>query len=69
MPFIHTPDSVAWKAAFEHYNWDRLAEAWDLVEEFGVGGAVAHDAEVLGGPDDSRAEDLLPVAVHGDAGR
>ncbi|MBX7133093.1 MAG: hypothetical protein K1X67_10495 [Fimbriimonadaceae bacterium] len=39
MPFIHTPDSVAWKAAFEHYNWDRLAEAWELVEEFGVGEA------------------------------
>ena len=37
------------------------------VEELGVGGAVADDAEVFGGPDDSRAEDLLPVAVDGHA--
>lgn len=37
MPFIHTPDHVAWKAAFENYYWDRLEEAWELVEESGVG--------------------------------
>ncbi|HRI43307.1 MAG TPA: hypothetical protein PLL78_05275 [Fimbriimonadaceae bacterium] len=37
MPFIHTPEHVAWKAAFENYYWDRLEESWELVEESGVG--------------------------------
>lgn len=39
MPFIHTPDHAAWKAAFEHYYWDRMQEAWALIEESGVGEA------------------------------
>jgi hypothetical protein len=37
MPFVHTPDHVAWKAAFDNYYWDRLPEAWELLEESGVG--------------------------------
>ena len=38
------------------------------VEEFGVGGAGAHDAEVLSGLDDAASENVVPVAVDGDAG-
>ena len=39
------------------------------VQQFGVRGSVAGDAEVAGGCDDSLAEVLLPDAVHHDAGR
>lgn len=38
------------------------------VEELGVGGAGAHDAEILGGFDESAAEEIIPHAVDGDAG-
>ena len=38
------------------------------VEEFGVARLLSLEAEVLGGFDEAGAEDLLPEAVHGDAG-
>jgi len=35
----HVPDSAHWDAAFEHYHWDRLAEAYDEVQKWGIGEA------------------------------
>ncbi len=38
------------------------------VEQLLVDGILAHDAEVIDGPDEAGAEDFLPEAVDGDAG-
>ena len=37
MSNLHLSEAAHWEAAFEHYQWDRLEAAYDLIREHGVG--------------------------------